>query len=184
MTNWVTMLTGPPVAPCPSADTASYLVARDTLRKLLGFHLGASAVELAEILQEQIEQALPGQTAEFYPYIGYLLDIPLDDQASQRIKYLSGEVLHQRILQAAQEFIVGLAKQTPLALIWEDLHWADPSSLELLEALLPLTRQHPLLLVLVYRQPIKGSKIWHFHQDMCQNFAGDIHLSIELPPIS
>ena len=37
------------------------------------------------------------------------------------------------------------ASERPLVLVCEDLHWADPTSLELLEQLLPLTDRPPLL---------------------------------------
>ncbi|GAB4444430.1 MAG: hypothetical protein Kow0031_26890 [Anaerolineae bacterium] len=166
------------------ADNASYLVARDTLRHLLAFEAGMPPAEVAQHLHNQIEAALPGQSAEIYPFLAHLFDLPLHDEDKQRVAYLSGGVLHQRILQAAQQFIVGQAQQMPLALIWEDLHWADPSSLELLESLLPLARQHPLLLVLIHRRPIKGSKIWHFHQNVCQHYANSVHQAINLPPLT
>ena len=45
---------------------------------------------------------------------------------------MAGEALHQRILQSIQTYLLAKARQQPLILVWEDLHWADPSSLELL----------------------------------------------------
>ncbi|MFN2148637.1 MAG: ABC transporter substrate-binding protein, partial [Anaerolineales bacterium] len=43
------------------------------------------------------------------------------------------------------------ARQQPLALVLEDLHWADPSSLDVLEQLLGLTDRVPLLILALMR---------------------------------
>ena len=68
-----------------------------------------------------------------------------------------------QILQSTQNFILAKTRQTPLVLVWEDLHWADPSSLGLLEALLPLTQNCQLLLFLVYR-PVHEGHLRDFQQ--------------------
>ena len=67
-------------------------------------------------------------------------------------------------------------------LVWEDLQWADPSSLALLESLLPSIRQSPVLLLLVYR-PRRESRVWSLHQKISQ-LLPEAHTSIELPPLS
>jgi len=53
--------------------------------------------------------------------------------------------------QAIFEFVEGTSRRTPLLIVCEDLHWADPSSLILLEHLLPMTQIAPLLLIVVMR---------------------------------
>jgi len=164
------------------AESASYLAVRDALRSLLGLGLEASSSEVDIALQSEIAQLFPDRSAEIYPYLAVLLEIPLDEKAAQRVKYLEGEALRQRILQATQNYIKAKTKQTPLVLMWEDLHWADPSSLGVLEGLLPLTQQCRLLLLLVYR-PRRDSHIWAFHQKASQ-IMGDAHLSIQLPPLT
>jgi len=55
------------------------------------------------------------------------------------------------IPQAIFEFVEGTSRRTPLLIVCEDLHWADPSSLILLEHLLPMTQIAPLLLIVVMR---------------------------------
>ena len=53
--------------------------------------------------------------------------------------------------------------QQPLVLVCEDLHWADPTSLELLERLLPLTDRAPLLIVCVFR-PEREHRSWQLRE--------------------
>ena len=56
-----------------------------------------------------------------------------------------------RMLSAYTTYIRARAHISPLVMVWEDLHWADPSSLALLDMLLPLADEGPLLLLLVLR---------------------------------
>ena len=44
-----------------------------------------------------------------------------------------------------------VANEGPTVLVFEDLHWADPSSLEALEHLLPLTDRGSLMIVMLMR---------------------------------
>ena len=166
------------------ADTTSYLVARDTLRQVLNIGPSTSSSEAVEMLFNVVEKLLPHQLQEVYPYLGTLLEIPLDPEAQDRIKYLSGDMLHQRLLEATRNFITAKSQRVPLVLVWEDLHWADASSLELLEALVPLSHDHKLLFLLIFRPPLKGSKIWHFQQKLQQRHADDCLTEITLPPLT
>jgi class 3 adenylate cyclase/tetratricopeptide (TPR) repeat protein len=62
-----------------------------------------------------------------------------------------------RVLVAIVE---AAARQQPTAMLYEDLHWADPTSLEALDLLIDRVRSIPLLIVLTHRpefQPKWGS---------------------------
>jgi class 3 adenylate cyclase len=163
-------------------ENASYLVARDALRNLLGVGAEATPAEIAQALRAELERLFPGQASELYPFLAYLLDVPLYEETAQRLKYWEGELLHQRILQTVQQFLLTRSQEKPVVLVWDDLHWGDPSSLGLLESLLPLTQQCPLLLILVYR-PVRESRVWSFHQRIDQRL-GDTQQVIELAPLS
>lgn len=163
-------------------ESASYLVARAVLRHLLRIAPDAPPSEASQILRDEVHSLLPAQIQEIYPLLAYLLDLPLDEESAQRLKYLEGDMLHQRLFQTVQQLLLAQAKQTPLVLVWDDLHWGDPSSLALLESLLPLTRQCRLALALVYR-PVRDGRVWAFHQRL-QERLGDAHQIIELAPLS
>jgi class 3 adenylate cyclase len=129
----------------------NYWMARDLLRALLGTSREAAAAEIDKALRNSVEQTAPEKTNEIYPYLGRLLEIPLSETADQPLKFLTGEALQTRILGAFRDYIRALALRRPLILFWEDLHWCDPSSRSVLETLMPLTQEVPLLLVLTYR---------------------------------
>jgi class 3 adenylate cyclase len=163
-------------------ESASYLVARDTLRSLLGVSSEATPPELDQALRMELEALFGRATPAIYPLLAYLLDAPLDEESAQHLKYLEGDMLHQRILQAVQQFLIARSQDKPVVLVWDDLHWGDPSSLALLEGLLPLTQQHPVLMVMIYR-PVREGHVWSFYQQVCDRL-GDFHQVIQLTPLS
>ncbi|MCB0213685.1 MAG: AAA family ATPase [Anaerolineae bacterium] len=164
-------------------EEASYLVARDVLRNMLGLELDSSTVAKKTTLYSAVEAILPDQFVDVYPFLAYLLDVPLEDALAQRIKYLEGEALHERIMQAVQTYVTATSRQKPLVMVWEDLHWADPSSLHLLESLLPFTQDHSLLLFLIYRPPLPDSRIAQF-QKRLYTAVGDASTIIEVAPLT
>ncbi|MCB0212127.1 MAG: AAA family ATPase, partial [Anaerolineae bacterium] len=164
-------------------EEASYLVARDVLRNMLGLDLDSSITAKETTLRLAVEAILPEQFVDVYPFLAYLLDVPLEDGLAQRIKYLEGEALHERIIQAVQIYITATSREKPLVMVWEDLHWADPSSLQLLESLLPFTQNHSLLLFLIYRPPVPNSRIIQF-QNRLHAAVGDASMMIQLAPLT
>ncbi len=163
-------------------ESASYLIARDVLRDLLGVGPEAASAEVGQALKTELEALFAAQSADIYPYLAHLLETPLDETAAQRLKYLEGEALHQRIFQAVRQYLAARTSHRPLTLVWEDLHWVDPSSLELLDYLLPLTQTSPLLMIMIYR-PAREQRVWAFHQQVSQR-VGEAHRAITLAPLS
>jgi class 3 adenylate cyclase len=163
-------------------ENARYLIVRDLFRNLLGVAPEAAPGEVGQTLRAELERLFAAQAADIYPYLAHLLDVPLDEESAQRLKYVEGEMLHQRVLQSTQQYLSTRAGRNPVVLVWEDLHWGDPSSLTLLEALLPLTQAHPLLLIMIYR-PVREGRAWTFHQ-RCRELLGDTQRVIELSPLT
>ena len=119
--------------------------------------------------------------ADVSAYIAHLLDLPLSAEESQKIKYLAGDALNQQILEAVCQLVSQQAGHQPLILVWDDLHWVDPSSLMLLEVLLSLTKTCPVLIVLIYRAThitrIRGLS------ERLASLTDALHL-IDLPPLN
>jgi predicted ATPase len=163
-------------------ESASYLIVRIIVRNLLGVDLETPPAEVGLVLRNEIDHLLPGQMTDIYPYLAHLLEVPLDTNSAQRIKYLEGEALSRQILNSVRDYIQAKTKRTPLVLVWEDLHWADPSSLSMLEMVVSLTQQSPLLLIFVYR-PIRDGRVWSFHQKLKETQNGN-RVVIEPAPLT
>jgi predicted ATPase len=87
----------------------------------------------------------PGENT---PLLAPLVDIPLPPH---RAANLPPEELRRRQLAAMTAWFLAGARSQPVVLAFEDLHWADPTSLDLLRALAERGAQAPLLLLATTR---------------------------------
>ena len=72
----------------------------------------------------------------------------------------------QRTIALLAERIVRLARDGPVALLVEDIHWIDPSSLEMLDVLVERLRELPVLAVLTHRPEFQPRWTGHGHVSM------------------
>ena len=86
--------------------------------------------------------------AEHAPLVAPLVDIPLP---SARTANFPPEELRRRQLAAMTAWVLAGARSQPVVLAFEDLHWADPTSLDLLRAFADRGAQAPLLLLATTR---------------------------------
>lgn len=130
----------------------AYWIFQDLFLRLLEVDAETPKVECHARLQTRVAHVLPEKVDELLPYLEHFLSLPFSDpKAAQRIEYLTANQLRQQIFLTIREFILAEASQKPIILILEDLHWADTSSLELLDSLLELLLQHPIVIVAVSR---------------------------------
>ena len=87
--------------------------------------------------------------AEAMPLIAPLLHVPLS--ATYTSSSLSPEEQRRRLLATLIEWLLGAARTQPLLLVIEDLHWADPSTLELMQLLFEQGAAARLLLLCTAR---------------------------------
>ena len=93
-----------------------------------------------------------------------------------------GDALNQRMIDATRGFLCGLAVENPLVIIFDDLHWSDEASLNLLLNVVELRTSHPILFVCMSR-PDKTASSWDIHaKNRKRNWQNGFH-SIELSPL-
>ena len=83
------------------------------------------------------------------PLLAALLGVPTGARYSALT--LTPEVQKQRTLQALVDQIAGLAAQQPVLALYEDVHWIDPSTLELLGLVIERIRHLPVLVLITFR---------------------------------
>jgi predicted ATPase len=86
--------------------------------------------------------------AEYAPLLAPLVDIPLP---VARAVNLPPEALRRRQLEAVVAWVLAGARSQPIALAFEDLQWADPTSLDLMQVLANRGGQAPLLIIATAR---------------------------------
>ena len=85
---------------------------------------------------------------EYAPLIAPLVDISLPEECSAKF---APEELRRRQLAAVTAWYFAGARTQPAVLVFEDLHWADPTSLDLLRSLGERGVQAPLFIVATTR---------------------------------
>ena len=83
------------------------------------------------------------------PLFASLLSLPLGD-SYQKLS-LTPEQLKEQTADAIVALSLEEAERQPLLAVWEDVHWADPSTLDLLGQLIDQAPTVPLLIVLTFR---------------------------------
>src|SRR5262249_30054385 len=151
-------------------ESLPYWPFRDLLR---GEWIGAGADE-PELrvrigLRRRLEQLFGGAADELYPYLGGLLEVALEHQAAARTSQLAPEALQWRTFEVVGQLFARLAEDAPLVLAVEDLHWADATSVLLLEQLLSLAEEAPVLLVLSLR-PERDHGAWGLREHAGREF--------------
>jgi predicted ATPase len=86
--------------------------------------------------------------AENAPLLAPLLDIPLP---MDRVPSLAPEELRRRQLAALTNWVIAGAKVQPVVLAFEDLHWADPTTLDVMRGIAERGALAPLLVAATTR---------------------------------
>jgi class 3 adenylate cyclase len=137
------------------ANTALHPVV-DQLERRLGMTRDAPAVERLALLRASLA-ATTLQLDRSLPLMAQLLSLPVPGlasaQAPARQKALTLEVL---AAWCAED-----AKKQPVLAIWEDIHWADASTLDLLSMLVASAPKLPIVHLVTYRPgmdpPFRGA---------------------------
>ena len=79
-----------------------------------------------------------------------LMSVPLPEDRYPRLS-MTAQQQRDATLDAIVAWLIELAERTPVLMAWEDLHWADPTTLETLGMLIEQVPTGPLLVVATYR---------------------------------
>lgn len=144
----------------------AYHLIVDLLRALIGVSTAAGEPETRGALLARVDELFGGQASEgdemdVYPYLAHLLSLPLEGEASDRIRNLDPQILQSKYVAAMRQMLKAQAGRGPLILILDDIHWADPSSTDMLIKLMPLAGELPILFCFVTRmdQDVPGWKL-------------------------
>jgi class 3 adenylate cyclase/tetratricopeptide (TPR) repeat protein len=103
--------------------------------------------------EQKIVELFPDESGEILPYLPGLMGLEVRGDLAKNLKYLDGEAMGRQIYLSSRRFFERLA-ETPLVLVFEDLHWADESTVALIAHLFPLTTRVPLLICGISRPDI------------------------------
>ena len=128
----------------PYAQSSAFLPVIELIVRRLGLDRALSAdARLDRVDRRLAELGLADADADAAPLLAALLSIP----SAERYAPLDHSPVRRRMrtLEVLVAVIEAIGAQRPAILIAEDLHWADPSTLELLQLLVSSASQLPLL---------------------------------------
>jgi len=128
------------------AQALSYWPFLEILRSWVGLTESDGEAEAWTRLEKPTRRLFSDEYSEIVPYLATLMGLRVPADLEDRVKYLDGGAMGRQIFRASRRLFERLAGEQPLILVFEDLHWSDHSSTELMEHLLPLVESVPLLL--------------------------------------
>jgi class 3 adenylate cyclase/tetratricopeptide (TPR) repeat protein len=123
----------------------------DLLRRWAGIDSRDVPAAAAAKLAAAVRALAPNDFDDLLPFVARLIGLRVGGAAAERTRLLEGEAMEELLFKAMRDLLGRLAEQRPLMLVFEDVHWADQSSIKLLEALLRLVVNRPVLFVLAGR---------------------------------
>ena len=114
---------------------------------------------------------------EVIPLVVRAVEALLASRTDSDIPQLEGEALQHEVYNACHGMWRAAASFRPTALVLDDLHWADPASVDLMVDLFSLVDEVPLLLICSFR-PERQSPAWRMKQTAEVDYP---HLYTEIP---
>ena len=130
----------------PYTENIPYFPLIDLLNRFWQIEEGDPPRKVREKIESGVERLI-GKRGDLACYIGSLY--ALEDS---EVEGMSPESWKSRIQEAVQAIFLPPIQMSPTVICLEDLHWSDPSFLDLLRVI-PPGFKHPALLLCVYRPP-------------------------------
>jgi class 3 adenylate cyclase/tetratricopeptide (TPR) repeat protein len=163
-------------------ETLSYWPFREVLRAWAGItEQDADGAGWAK-LEKGLRRLFDHDFGHLLPYVAILLGLDVPDSHSERVKYLTGEAAGRQIFRVSRRLFERIPEEGALVLALEDLHWADESTISLVEHLLPLTRNTRVLILLTWRSEVDGS-VRRLRELLTMEFS-ERFTEIQLAPLS
>jgi class 3 adenylate cyclase/tetratricopeptide (TPR) repeat protein len=163
-------------------ETTSYHPIQAVLRRILGIEAGDTAETGALKAQNALRGWLGDQDDQLvYPFLAHFLSLPLSEDQAALVQQMEAQALQRRTFVAIRRLLEAQAQESPLVLVLDDLHWVDEASHKLLEYLLPLAAQQPLLMMMMFR-PDRSRRCWELYEKIEREYAY-CHLGLQLKPL-
>jgi class 3 adenylate cyclase/predicted ATPase len=119
------------------------------MKRAMGWRPEDSAVARLEKLEAALQgQSLPPEEA--VPLYAELMSLALPEGRYAPLE-LTAKEQREQTLDALSGWLLEMAERRPVLQVWEDLHWADPTTLELLALYIEQSPTVSMLNVLTYR---------------------------------
>lgn len=128
----------------------------------LKFSLGLDREDASALSLASLETAIAtahGDIEQVAPLFAALLSMPTGDRYPRLD--LSPQQQKDATVTALVNHFLGLAREMPLVIAFEDLHWIDPTSREVIDLLVDRVQNRPILAIITARSEFQPS--WNAH---------------------
>jgi len=137
------------VARCQAlGESSTFSPIIEVMQRIVGLTNNLSVDEKRSKLHSFLERE-ELDIEEAFPLFATFLGLPLSVRDKDIV--ISPQKRKARIIELVTALLVQSSKQSPLLLIVEDLHWVDPSTLELLNHLIKLIPKHNIYAIFTCR---------------------------------
>ncbi len=152
-------------------ETVSYRPFRELVRQLVGIQPEAEPAQALQTMHKTLYETLPmDEATDSLPYLANFLKLPLDETLAQKVRYLDSEALQQHTFIAIRSLLMAQSRSQPLVIWFDNIHWMDNASLDLLTFLLPLVEQLPLMFLLLFR-PEREKGCWQLRSKLAEDHS-------------
>jgi len=161
-----------------SAKNVSFHPIVDILKQWAQINEADSANQAFLKLENSVMQLFGEDANEIIPFIATLMGYQLKGEYEKRIKEVSGDSLNKIIQRSMRLIILKGSQVKPVVFIMEDLHWADQSSLELVQSLLRLAENNKILFISTLRPNYQetGDRLISSIHEKYSAFSSEIRL--------
>jgi class 3 adenylate cyclase/tetratricopeptide (TPR) repeat protein len=163
------------------SSSIAYTLWLDVLRGLLNVTAEDAPTLVRDVLQDWVMAFCPDSYNNVYPYLARLMSLPLTKEEDTTVNTLEPKKLKETTFSALEMVFKGAANEQPLVLVCEDIHWADSTSIEVLEHLLGLTDRLALLVICVFRLRREHGS-WQLRETVARDY-GHHHIHLQLEPL-
>jgi predicted ATPase len=120
--------------------------------------------ETAESKLDKLEALIAtdyGRPKQDVRFIAAMLSIPCEERYG--VLATTPQKHKDETLRSLVDLTAAIATKQPTVMLFEDAHWADPTSLEVLDLLIDRARTSPLLIVLTHRPEFQSRWSRHGH---------------------
>jgi class 3 adenylate cyclase len=152
----------------PYGESGAYGAFAQQVKRVVGVFDGDSTDVAVEKLGRTVEDLLEGEAAgEVTAHLAMMLGLPLEEGSTD------DAVADRRVLFfSARRLVEALGSTQPTVLVFQDLHWADSSLLDLVEQLSERVEQTPVLFLALARPELQTKR---------PGWGAGVHASVALP---
>jgi len=159
----------------------SYWPFIEMLKPWLGIQESASETENWKSIEETLAHLMPAGHDEVLPYVATLLGFEVPAIHADRVRHLDAESLGAQIVRSLWRLFEQMAKKQSVVIVIDDLHWIDRSSAALVEHLLSLAIDAPILFCITSRPE---SELLDRLKAAAQNLPPGRFIELGLAPLS